>query len=371
MLSVRRAYGAPAIKTVGAMVEFACDYVSEGAPFSEVLLVADDVELEGVERVESAAELAERLNFDLPRPRQSVTDVLAHARWSKSLVDDLQAQIDRALWKVAPSPALDQEPLVTVRIPTYGSADLLVQRAIPSVLNGAYQNVELLVCSDGPQPHAREAVEAIEDPRVRYVELPERPSYPSSPFSFWRVAGIAAINRLLDEARGDVIAPLDHDDAFTRDHIPVLLDALRRKSADFSYGPAMTEWINGAWSLLGEEPLAHGGIVHATVMYTRRLAHMRYDADAWLRDEPGDWNLWRRMRDTGAGVAFVPDPVAVHFREGTSVAGRENPRDLVAAAAEDVLKTDARRLLEVATRPRGVARKGRSSGKPATRRARS
>ena len=29
---------------------------------------------------------------------------------------------------------------------------------------------------------------------------------------------------------------------------------------------------------------------------------MRYDPEAWIWDEPGDWNLWRRMRDAGAAI---------------------------------------------------------------------
>jgi glycosyltransferase involved in cell wall biosynthesis len=230
-----------------------------------------------------------------------------------------------------------------------------VQRAIPSVLAGGYPEIELLVCSDGPQPHARAAVEAIQDPRVRYIELDERPVYPKRRQAFWQTAGTYAVNRLVEEARGEYIAPLDHDDAFTADHIPLLLSALRQSGADFAYGQAMTEQSTGAWGLLGSSPLSHGHIVHASVLYSRRLAHMRYDADAWLLDEPGDWNLWRRMREAGAEITHLPMPVAVHFKEGSSIADREDePERTLEAAAEDVLATPARRMLEIASAARGV-----------------
>jgi hypothetical protein len=280
-------------------------------------------------------------------------EVVRHAHWATALVAGLQARIDRALFEAAPRPALRGEPLVTVRIPTFGAVELLIERAIPSVLAGAYQNIELLVCSDGPQPHARAAVEAVEDPRVRYLELPERPLYPSVPMSFWRVAGSAAVNALLDEARGDLIAPLDHDDAFTVDHIPVLLDMLRRQNADMAYAMAMTEWDNGEWRLLGSAPMVEGSVVHATVMYTRRLAHMRYDRESWVLEQPTDWHLWQRIRDTGAEIAFAAYPVAVHFKERTSIAGREAPRDVVRGFAEDLRRTAAP-LLTVASHQRGA-----------------
>jgi glycosyltransferase involved in cell wall biosynthesis len=339
---------------VATLVERACGYLSEGAPFAEVLLFADDADFDA-ERVTSAAELVDRLGLDVRPLRDDPGEVVLHARWAKALVDDLQGELDRALLAAAPPAQLGGEPLVTVRIPTYGSVDLLLERAIPSVLAGAYRNVELLVCSDGPQPHARAAVEALADPRIRYLEVPERPHYPSLAPSFWKVAGTSAVNRLVEAARGEAIAPLDHDDAFTVDHIPVLLAALRR-GADFAYGQAMTEMASGAWGLLGSAPLAHGHIVHASVMYTRRLFHMRYDPDAWLWNEPGDWNLWRRMREAGAEIAHVPSPVAVHFREGSSIAGREqDPRDTIVAIAHDLRSTPARALLEIASHTRGAA----------------
>jgi hypothetical protein len=337
---------------VATLVERACEYVSEGRNFPEVLLVVDDVDLD--DPVSGAADLVDRLGLTVPRLADDPREIVVHARWVKALVDELQAEVDRVGLASARPVRLEGDPLVTVRIPTYGSVDLLLERAIPSVLTGSYSNVELLVCSDGPQPHARAAVEGLTDPRIRYIEVEERPRYPSRASSFWQVAGTSAVNRLVEEARGDLIAPLDHDDAFTHDHIPVLLDALRQ-GADFAFGVAMTETPTGTWGLLGSLPLAHGRIVHASVMYTRRLAHMRYDPDAWLLDEPGDWNLWHRMRDAGARIAHVAHPIAVHFKEGSSKAGLEDdPNRLLEHLAEDVRATGASALLEVASHDRGA-----------------
>jgi hypothetical protein len=340
------------VDVVAGLIERACGYLSESQNFAEVLIVVDDVDLP--EPVTSAADLVERLGLSVPALAGDAETTVVHARWVKALVDELQAEVDRALLAAARPMRLEGEPLVTVRIPTFGSVDLLLERAIPSVLAGSYANVELLVCSDGPQPHARAAVEGLTDPRIRYLEVEERPRYPSRASSFWQVAGTSAVNRLVEEARGDVIAPLDHDDAFTHDHIPVLLDALRA-GADFAFGVAVTETPTGAWGLLGSLPLAHGRIVHASVMYTRRLAHMRYDPEAWLLGEPGDWNLWHRMRDAGAKIGHVAHPIAIHFKEGSSKAGLEDdPNRLLEHFAEDVRGTPAVALLEVAAHGRGA-----------------
>jgi len=338
--------------TVREMVQSACAYLAGESGFAPVVLMEGTVEPPGGARhVTMPAELTETLGLSDPRAPTEAETIIEHAVWAKTLVDALQAAVDRARYHAAPAVAVRGDPLVTVRIPTYGSVDDLVSRAIPSVLAGGYQNIELLVCSDGPQPHARAAVTAVPDPRVRYLELDERPVYPSWPENFWRTAGCVAVNRMLDEARGDFVAALDHDDGFTHDHIPKLLGALHANGADFVYGQAMSEWPGGDWRLHGTWPMVYGEVIHATVMYSARLLHMRYDPDAWILDEPVDWNLWHRMRDTGATLCHLPEPVAVHFKERSSIGhAAEDPHADRDVKAGDVLATSARALLDVVRR---------------------
>jgi SAM-dependent methyltransferase len=339
----------PAVRRI---VSRACEYLADGADFAPIVLLEGTVETPaGARPVSGPAELLELAGRAAPPLEQTPAAITEHAVWAKTLVDELQAEIDQARYQAAAPIDFHGQPLVTVRIPTYGATDDLINRAIPSVLAGEYQNIELLVCSDGPQPHARAAVAAVGDSRVRYLELAERPTYPSWPENFWRIAGACAVNRLLDEARGAFIAALDHDDGFTHNHIPKLMGALHHDHADFVYGQAMTEWPGGDWRLHGTAPMVYGEVIHATVMYSSRLGHMRYDTDAWLLDEPVDWNLWRRMRDMGAAMTHLPEPVAVHFKERSSIDHRpEDPNADLAIRADDVLTTSARGLLDVARR---------------------
>lgn len=336
------------------LLALACEALGGDRRFAEVLAVSDPP-------ADPAAAGCTPWAFVAPAP--DLTDPAAamdRVRVAKALCDELRAVEERRRFHDAPDPFAPgaPRPLVTVRIPTWGGTDALLRRTLPSVLRGGYDHLEVLVCSDGPDPAARAAVEGHEDPRVRYLELPERPAYPTHPHNMWRVGGIHAVNAALDAARGDVIAPLDHDDAFTYGHVAQLLEVLSR-GHDLAYGQAMSEMREGPWTVIGSAPLAHGHICHGSAMYTSRLAHVRLDPEAWLVPEPGDWNVWRRMAGLGARVAFVDRPVLVHFREQSALGDQAGTVRAVtepgdAEALADVLATPARVLLDVALTPAAV-----------------
>lgn len=321
----------------------ACDELSEGRPFAEVLAVTTDIE---------ASEIASRTDvthatIGLPAPSPALDDMgeaVVGLRRAKHLHDLLRDAHAAAVFAATPRPSLAGRPLVSVRIPTWRGHETLCARTLPSILAGSYENVEVLVCSDGPDAAARAAVEDVarRDPRVRYLELPERPGYPEHPQSIWRVGGAHAVNATLAAARGDVIAPLDHDDAFTAGHIPELLAALDRSGADLAYGQALCELREGPWVVGGCAPLAYGNVQHGAVMHTRRLAHIGIDPDCWLLPEPGDWNCWRRMLEAGAQATFLERPVLVHYAERSSMGAAADTHRHVEPDAAAVL-TDAAR----------------------------
>ena len=334
----------------------ACEALAGGREFGDVLIVDGVPDRREVVPVRRGDDVLAALGIPATAPRADPGHVVAQARRGKLLADELRAIADRHLMDLAEDPWSDPDPLVTVRIPTWNGHERLVARTIPSILEGTYENVEVLVCSDGPDPAARAAVEALaaRDPRVRYLELPARPVHPSHPWSFWETTGLRAANWALDEARGRFIAPLDHDDEFTATHIADLVMRAREERADLVHAQALCEQRSGPPTVVGREHLAHGHVCHGAVLYSARLAHMRYDTACWLLEEPGDWNMWRRMRELGARVAYLDRVVLLHTAERTSIEERVDAdtmrRGAARAAADlapDVLGTDAAWYLEV------------------------
>lgn len=98
--------------------------------------------------------------------------------------------------------------LVTIYIPTFNRINLL-QRAINSVLNQTYKNIELIVvddCStDGTVDYLKDISK--KDPRVRYF-LKEKNS-----------GACVSRNIAINNAKGEFITGLDDDDYFTEKRI--------------------------------------------------------------------------------------------------------------------------------------------------------
>lgn len=212
-----------------------------------------------------------------------------------------------------------EHPLVTVRIATYNRGPLVAERAISSAIAQTYRNIEILVIGDHCDPSTERAVRSVKDPRIRFENLPHRGRYPDDPMFRWMVAGAAPMNRALQLARGEWIAPLDDDDEFTPDHVEVLLESCRERNLDAAYGVADMEMQPGVWEPVGSWPPRTGAIIHSAVLYSLDLRSMPHSFESWRLNEPGDWNLWRRMMAAGAEFGFVDQVVVRHYLESREV----------------------------------------------------
>src|SRR5437870_3888913 len=144
-----------------------------------------------------------------------------------------------AAWKAA-NPVPDQ-PLVSVCVATYNRAQLLVERCISSVLEQTYGNLELIVVGDHCTDDTADRVSRIDDPRLRFINLPERGTYPADPMLRWMVAGTPPLNHALSLARGHFVTHLDDDDAYARDRLEKLVAFAGAHQCDFVWHPFWLE----------------------------------------------------------------------------------------------------------------------------------
>jgi len=209
----------------------------------------------------------------------------------------------------------EAEPLVTVRIATYNRGPIVAERAISSAIRQTYKRLEILVIGDHCDTATEQAVRSVRDPRVRFINLAERGLYPTDPMLRWMVAGATPMNAALMIAQGAWIAPCDDDDEITDNHVELLLHEARRRRLEFVWSKAAMEIEAGTWAEVGRVPLAWGGITHGSVLYAGALRFFRHNENSWKLAEPGDWNLWRRMKAAGVKMGFVNQVTYRHYLE--------------------------------------------------------
>lgn len=110
-------------------------------------------------------------------------------------------------------------PTVTVVIPTFNRPQFLI-RAIESVRRQTFGDLEVVVVIDGFDPASKEAIEHIDEPRLRYLELAEK------------VGGAEARNLGVRAAKGRWIALLDDDDEWLPDKLAQQLAPVQSNESD-------------------------------------------------------------------------------------------------------------------------------------------
>ena len=199
--------------------------------------------------------------------------------------------------------------LVSVIIPTYNRCDLLMDRAIPSVLAQS-GDWECHVVGDGTDDATCRAMGALcrLDRRFRFTNRP-RQRYPEgSRWDHWGLLGLDALNYGLDTAApGSWIAVLNDDDEFAPDHHRMLLDTAG--DAEFVYGRSVTPWDQwyGAW------PPGDGQLTQGSYIYRGRAKAYRYDPDCLSRGLNGDADMWTRMYNDGIRFRMVPELVHRYY----------------------------------------------------------
>jgi glycosyltransferase involved in cell wall biosynthesis len=107
-------------------------------------------------------------------------------------------------------------PSISVVMPVYNRA-AIVERAIASVLAQDHDDFELIVVDDGSSDRTPDIVEAISDPRLKFVRLATN------------AGGNAARNRGIAEARAPLITFLDSDDRFLPHKLRFVVETFREK----------------------------------------------------------------------------------------------------------------------------------------------
>ncbi|WP_018500457.1 glycosyltransferase family 2 protein [Parafrankia discariae] len=224
---------------------------------------------------------------------------------------------------------LSADPVVSVICPTYNRSS----RIIPTIHSVQAQSItgwELLVISDGCTDDTDDVVAACaaRDDRVRLLRT-GRHGHPSPV----REVGIA-------QARGAVIAYLDHDDTWLPEHLEVLLGVLGAEGGARGAGAVGSAGGSGTAGGGGADIAAVGAVrvdpdgrrtsatgpldllwhpelqVVSPLFEPSRVAHragLSAAVGGWRQLDTGleDWDLWLRLADAGHRITTIDARTAV------------------------------------------------------------
>jgi glycosyltransferase involved in cell wall biosynthesis len=263
--------------------------------------------------------IAHNSSAGIARLEEKVAGIRAIAASALDGIPDLRRELLAARATDEYKRALtDPEPLVTIRIPTYVRAGLLVERALPSIMRQTYQNFEVIVVGDGCTNDTAERIEAFGDPRVRFVNLPYRYPYPDDAEHRWMVAGAPGVNFGTELAQGTWLAMLGDDDELEPHHLECLLETARSTRSEMVYGnilqrqpPPLDDVI------LARYPPELGRFQFQAAIFMSALRRFEFSTKSWLLDEPSDWNLCRRMLEAGVRIGYIDRVVTIWYPSKT------------------------------------------------------
>jgi glycosyltransferase involved in cell wall biosynthesis len=206
------------------------------------------------------------------------------------------------------------EPLVSVCITTADRSEILQARALKSVTEQTYKNLQVIIVGDCCEADTIERIATFRDPRFQYVNLPKRGPYPRPGYARWQVAGTYPANAALRLVRGPLVTHLDEDDAFEPRRIETLVKTLQETRSDLVFHQCNMEGEDRSWSVRGNGEFIQGQVGTGTVLYHHWLARIPWDLFAYRRGEPGDWNRFRKFKALGARLHFVPESLVDYYK---------------------------------------------------------
>lgn len=216
----------------------------------------------------------------------------------------------------------NEKPLISVYCPTYNRGEVLIERAVKSVLSQTYKNFEFLVIGDCCTDNTEKLLSKIKDKRLRFYNIPERGyRYPEKPENHWFAGPVVASNTALKMLNGKWIARIDDDDIWTKDHLEILLKTAYDNDYEFvsalneerRYGDVYVRYGEHAqspyYTQRKKPPKGYNPKIGGTSswFYRSYLKFMRYNIDCWRKkwNKVNDVDLSQRIFKAGVRMGFV------------------------------------------------------------------
>lgn len=208
--------------------------------------------------------------------------------------------------------------LISVIMPTYKRKYSMIERAINSILNQTYKNIELIIVDDSPESFSerktiKEKVLSIKDKRVRYIQHEVNKG------------ACVARNTGIKNSKGSIIAFLDDDDEWLPTKLEEQMKCLHEENVDMVY----CFWIK---HIIGEkktveklrtltkrpDETAYESLLYKNYIGSTSLVLVKKECfdkvGLFKEDMPScqDWEMWLRIAKK-FNVGCVKKPLLIYY----------------------------------------------------------
>lgn len=216
-------------------------------------------------------------------------------------------------------------PIISVILPVFNAAET-VRSAAESILNGTFQNIELIIANDGSTDDSLNQIHSLNDPRVRVLNLPHQ--------------GVAVTaNTAAAACRADWIARMDADDWSTPDRLEKQWNLAQSECLDVVSGQVKIldrqgapvkgmqryeKWLNG---LLSHEEITAQRFVELPIVNPTILARKEFFLNQCRHGPfPEDYDHWLRVLGNPEVRVGKVDSVILHWMDHSKRLTRSDER---------------------------------------------
>ncbi|NQV76098.1 MAG: glycosyltransferase family 2 protein [Bacteroidetes bacterium] len=216
--------------------------------------------------------------------------------------------------------------LVSVLIPTYNRCQIILERALPSILAQTYQNFEIVIVDDGSSDNTYDTIKALNNPKINVIRNSRKSyRYPNKALYHWFTGGVSALNKGLPHCKGEYVARIDDDDIWTKDHLEKLLIFLKETKSEFVYSHILAKMSNtGEEEVITNVPDRLGNT--CTWFFKSYLKNFKINIHCWrkVHNRVFDVDVHNRMFQAGVKIHYLEEVTAIYLpRPGEEFAGSQ------------------------------------------------
>ena len=227
-----------------------------------------------------------------------------------TIVDFIHLHLGRILYASS-----KKTGLVSIVIPTFNRCDILLERALQSVLSQTYKNFEIIIVDDGSTDNTVETIKNLNNPKIKlFINSRKKYRYPNKSLYHWFVGGVSAINVGLNNCSGQYVARIDDDDVWTEDHIEKLVHFLEENNHEFVYSHILAQMsTNEEKKIITNSPDPLGNT--CTWLFLNYLKLFKMNIHCWRKtnNRVFDTDVHNRIFMSGARVGYLEEVTAIYL----------------------------------------------------------